>query len=155
MMGDGRLLLLHGVEPGSDSEDDLPETEYCETPLATVYALLEKHFLQQLESFSPSPASGMVRVAKSRSPCEVVCTLESLAVRRRHLKKGLLFVYDHVCSHTTFGQLRFVIGVDHAALQQYSDEEFQIKYGVTRRLEFRYFTSRRPFVRDWWGGILQ
>jgi hypothetical protein len=159
----GHYALLWGADVGnSDSEDDDDTSGMSETPRASVYGLLEKHFAMGLQSCTDEtprdcdamyPGGAMQKCKSSLrgSKMSGISHLRATLISRLATSKKLLYVYDFCTCHTEFDNLRFVLDAARPPLKA-DLKSFKSVYGLPATMEF----SRRvraPYSCDWWASV--
>ena len=151
----GHYMLLWGADAGdSDSDDDVSET-----PRASVYALLEKHFSLGLDGTDETPQNSDAMypggaMEKCKSSCRWASAfkdLEATLVSRLVTSKPLLYVYDFCSCRTDFDYLSFVRDAARPPLNT-DVKDFKSVYGLAPKLEFTR-RVRAPYSNDWWASV--
>ena len=153
-------MLLWGADAGdSDSDDD--DDTLSETPRASVYALLEKHFSlgldgtdetpQNSDAMYPGGAMEKCRASIRGSRAGAINNLRATLVSRLATSKPLLYVYDFCSCRCDFDSLRFVRDAARPPLKA-DVKYFKLVYGLPAKLEFTR-RVRSPFSSDWWACV--
>ena len=150
-------LLWGAGEDESDSEGEFDEEDagYQTAPIASIYALLDKHL--QIESSQNDDswwAGGLMqRLTKhmhNHGPDRASGAARDYAGVHKRLGRKLLFVYDLVGCESTYESLRFVID---AARPPHSGVTFERDFGLPRYLSFANHSERPAMSVDFWHGI--
>jgi hypothetical protein len=70
-----------------------------------------------------------------------------------HTRSHLLFVYDVISLVGKPGQLKFVMDAARYPLTDLDDDEFEIVYGLPKRLSFKMAEARPCIKQDWWSAL--
>ena len=161
----GHYMLLWGADVNnsdSDDDDDDDDDAISETPRASVYALLEKHFAlgldgtdetpQNSDAMYPSGAMEKCKTSMQGSNTSVLNNLKATLVSRLASSKPLLYVYDFCSCRCDFDSLRFVRDAARPPLKAADVKDFKSVYGLPAKLEFTR-RVRAPFSCDWCASV--
>ena len=157
----GHYMLLWGADADTSDSDSDHEDTLSETPRASVYALLEKHFALGLDGTDETPQNndamypgGAMEKCKASiraSRAGAINNLRASLVSRLAANRPLLYVYDFCSCHTDFDSLRFVRDAARPPLKA-DVKDFKLVYGLPAKLEFTR-RVRSPFSCDWWASV--
>ena len=159
----GHYMLLWGADVDNrDSDDDDDDDDaISETPRASVYALLEKHFAlgldgtdetgQNSDAMYPGGAMEKCKASIGGSRAGAINNLRATLVSRLATSKPLLYVYDFCSCRCDFDSLRFVRDAARPPLKA-DVKYFKLVYGLPAKLEFTR-RVRSPFSSDWWACV--
>ena len=145
------------LDDDSEGSNDEDEVGYETTPLAAIYALLEKH-LQIDDSHGDDCwfAGGLMeRLTKHMNRNDHVSAAHAMSEHtyfQKRVGKRILFVYDLVGCESDFGSLRFVID---AVRPPETSVKFEQLYGIPRQLTFERVVDRPSGPVDFWRGIYE
>ena len=155
---DGNYLLLYGAGV-DDFCQDCGEGE-SETPLASIYLLLEEHFAREIQSTSEVSQTndgwwegGPMQKLSNANWHASLMTLRDNVSSRLNANQKLLYVYDFIRCDATYNQLRFVLNAGRPPLEEHDDTDFQNIYGIPRILQFQDHQPRSALPSNWWAAV--
>ncbi len=143
------------LDDDSEGSQDDEDVAYETTPIAAIYALLEK-YLQIDDSQGEDAwfAGGLMeRLTKHMNRNDHVGAAHAVSEHtyfQKRVGKRLLFVYDVVGCDADFKNLRFVID---AVRPPETTAKFEKLYGMPRLLNFERASGRPCASVDFWRGI--
>jgi hypothetical protein len=157
----GHYMLLWGAgKDDKETQSDDDDEYYTETPLASAYTLLEKHFNRELEANTHEEDEGGIMEKLSggmtRPSCQrVQTTLHNTTASRLMRKSHLLYVYDFLPCDGSFEDLKFVRNAGRHPLKIMSGEDFKKAYGIHRELRFVSRARSLISTTDWWSVVYE
>ena len=144
------------VDDDSEGSQDEDDVGYETTPMAAVYALLEKH-LQIDDSQEDAWHAGglMERLTKHMNRNDHISAAHAVSEHtyfQKRVGKPLLFVYDVISSDAEFSSLRFTVD---AVRPPDTSAKFEKLYGIPRLLKFEMASDRPSVPVDFWCGIYE
>ena len=143
------------LDDDSEGSNDEDEVGYETTPLAAIYALLEKHLqIDDSQGEDAWFAGGLMeRLTKHMNRNDHANALHAVSEHTYFLKrvgKRILFVYDVISVDADFNTLRFVLD---AVRPPETNARFEQLYGIPRLLKFERAVDRPYVPVDFWRGI--
>jgi len=143
------------LDDDSEGSQDADEVGYDTTPLAAIYALLEKHLqIDDSQGEDAWFAGGLMeRLTKHMNRNDHANALHAASEHAYFLKrvgKRILFVYDVISVDADFNTLRFVLD---AVRPPETNAMFEQLYGIPRLLKFERAVDRPYVPVDFWRGI--
>ena len=156
VMAQDRLTLLYGLQDDDDDEC------YSASPITAVHMLLKQLFDRKLRLSSDTPQAEFEWwVGGAMQKCACTPLKEALRFAKGdvhvHLRSSadLRFVYGVCGAADPFDTLHHIMDAGQAPLEDLCDTEFQLAYGLSRRLCFEDAAPRARTTSDWWSAVYE